>query len=427
MKSNSAHSQQSFLRSVGRTAAFNLAATGVSAITGVLLARWLGPSGRGDYAAVTSYFGLALVFFELGLCSSIVFHVSKYKQAHADYVWTAAGLFVPLALVAVLVSVVLGVTVFGDSPSRRTAFMVLPFSIAFGFASAPASFALQALDLGSWNLTRLSQPIVFFLLTLGARIVTTLNVSLVINLMTVSLAFQTALAWWLYARVSSQRGRFRTEHICPMLRFGILNMSSSAPNAFNSRFDQIVLAVMVSSAALGQYAVAVSLSVLAAPLVMAFGHVAFPSLARGERVLETIRTATRGSVLVSVVSIALILVAGPFLVPLIFGPGYQPVTRLLLVLAPGAAVVVVNQVLGDVLRGLGRPGVVAVCEWIGVISTVGGLVLLVPLLGVMGAALTSTVTYVIVYVFLRRAVSRHAATFRSAQGQGTPRRKLEES
>ena len=53
--------------------------------------------------------------------------------------------------------------------------------------------------------------------------------------------------------------------------------------------------------------------------------------------------------------------------------------------------------------------------------------LLVPLLGVMGAALTSTVTYVIVYVFLRRAVSRHAATFRSAQGQGTPRRKLEES
>jgi O-antigen/teichoic acid export membrane protein len=427
MKSNSAHSQQSFLRSVGRTAAFNLAATGVSAITGVLLARWLGPSGRGDYAAVTSYFGLALVFFELGLCSSIVFHVSRYKQAHADYVWTAAGLFVPLALVAVLVSVVLGVTVFGDSPSRRTAFMVLPFSIAFGFASAPASFALQALDLGSWNLTRLSQPIVFCLLTLGARIVTTLNVSLVINLMTVSLAFQTALAWWLYARVSSQRGRFRTEHIRPMLRFGILNMSSSAPNAFNSRFDQIVLAVMVSSAALGQYAVAVSLSVLAAPLVMAFGHVAFPSLARGERVLETIRTATRGSVLVSVVSIALILVAGPFLVPLIFGPGYQPVTRLLLVLAPGAAVVVVNQVLGDVLRGLGRPGVVAVCEWIGVISTIGGLVLLVPLLGVMGAALTSTVTYVIVYVFLRRAVSRHAATFRSAQGHGTPRRKLEES
>lgn len=404
-----AEQQRSFLRSVGRTAGFNLAATGVSAITGVMLARWLGPSGRGDYAAVTAFFGLSLIFFELGLGSAVVFHVSKFREAHADFVWTAAGLFVPLALLAALVSVILGVTVFSDSPSRRAAFLVLPLSILLGFASAPASFALQSLDLGSWNLIRLSQPLVFIVLVVGAHRATTLDVSLVIVLLSVSMAVQTVLAWWLYVRGFSPRGGFKRLQVRPMLRFGVLNMSSSAPNAVNGRFDQIVLAVMVSSAALGQYAVAVSLSVLAAPLVMAFGNVAFPSLARGERISETIKTATRGSVLVSIVSVAVILVAGPFIVPMLFGPGYQPVTRLLIVLAPGAAVVVVNQVLGDILRGLGKPGAVAACEWIGVISTLGGLVLLVPRIGAIGAALTSTVTYVVVYALLRRAVSRHAA------------------
>jgi O-antigen/teichoic acid export membrane protein len=418
--------QRSFLHSVGRTAGFNLAATGVSAINGVLLARWLGPSGRGDYAAVTAYFGLALVFFELGLGSSVVYHVSKFQQAHADYVWTAAGLLIPLALASALVSLVLGITVFGDSPSRRAAVMILPFAIVFGFASTPAVFALLSLDLGGWNLTRLSQPLIFILLVLGAHRVVPLSVPLVIILMTASMAFQTALAWWLYVRAFSPRGHFMREQVRPMLRFGLLNMSSTAPNVVNGRFDQIVLAVMVSSAALGQYAVAVSLSVLAAPLVMAFGNVAFPSLARGERIAETIRTATRGSVLVSVASVAVIVVAGPFLVPILFGPGYEPVTRLLLVLAPGAAVVVVNQVLGDILRGLGHPGVVAVCEWLGVVTTIGGLVLLVPHLGAMGAALTSTVTYALVYVLLRRAVSRHAADFRSPT-QGIPPAKNEES
>jgi antigen flippase len=155
MKAKQGDSQKSFLRLVGRTAGFNLAGTGISAVTGVMLARWLGPSGRGDYAAVTSYFVLALVFFELGLGSSVVFHVSKYKQAQADYVRTAAVLLIPLALAAALVSITLGVTVFGDSPSRRAAFMLLPLSIVFSFASAPASFALQSLALGSWNLTRL--------------------------------------------------------------------------------------------------------------------------------------------------------------------------------------------------------------------------------------------------------------------------------
>jgi O-antigen/teichoic acid export membrane protein len=413
MKTDRAESQRSFLRTVGRTAGFNLAATGTSAITGVLLARWLGPSGRGDYAAVASYFGLALVFFELGLGSSVSFHISKYKQAHSDYVWTAVMLLVPLALVAALVSIVVGVTIFGDSPSRRAAFLVIPFSIVFGFATAPAWFALLSLDLGSWNLVRVSQPFMFILLIVGAHHIVTLSVSLVIILMTVSLAFQAALAWWLYIRQRSPRGRFTRQHVRPLLRFGVLNMSSTAPNAVNGRFDQIVLAVMVSSAALGQYAVAVTLSMLAAPLVMAFGYVAFPRLARGEQIVETIRTATRGSALVSVVSVVLITLAGPFIVPALFGPGYQSVPRLLVVLAPGAVVVVLNQVLGDVLRGLGRPGVVAGCEWLGVISTVGGLILLVPLMGVMGAALTSTVTYVIVYVLLRRAVSRHTAAYRT--------------
>lgn len=420
MKQVGASPQRSYIRAVGRTAGFNLTVTAIGAVTGVLLARWLGPSGRGDYAAATAFLGVVLVVFELGLGSSVVFHVSRKKELHADYVWTAAGLLVPLALVAGLVSVVVAVTVFGGSPSRRAAFLIVPIAIVVSFANAPPSFALQSLDLGKWNLVRLSYPMAFFLFTIIAHRVTTLSAPRVVAIMTVSLAFQSGLAWWFYIRGYSPRGHFAWETSRSMLRFGVLNMSSTAPNSVNSRLDQIVLAVIVSSAALGQYAVAVSLSILAAPLVMAFGNVAFPSLARGERIPETIRIAIRGSVLVSLVGIAGVLAAGPYIVPVFFGPGYGSVTSLLLVLAPGAAVVVVNQVLGDVLRGLGRPGIVAVCEWIGVVSTVGGLMLLVPHLGVMGAAITSTFTYMVVFVLLRRAVSKRLPAFRGGPAEGMP-------
>lgn len=414
--------QRSFLRSVGRTAVFNLTTTAVSAVTGVLLARWLGPSGRGDYAAALAYFGLSLVVFELGLSSSVVYHVSKYRSEHADFVRTAAVLLVPLAAVAALVAVALGLVVFGDSPARRAAFLVLPVGLVLCFAGAATGSALQSLDLASWNLVRLSQPVAFFLLIFGAHLVIPLNVVLVVNLMTVTFGAQTLLSWWLYARVTTRRGSFQRRQVRPMLRFGVLNMSSTTPNALNSRLDQLVLALLVSSAALGQYAVAVSLSVLAGPLVMAFGHVAFPSLARGERVIETVRTAVRGSIFVSVICLTVIVAAAPFVVPALFGPGYEPVTVLLLVLAPGAAVVVVNQVLGDILRGLGRPGAVAVCEWIGIVSTIAGLVLLVPHLGVMGAAVTSTVTYTLVFVLLFCFVSRRGGAVSRFAGHVEPAR-----
>lgn len=408
MRTNSGDRQRSFLHTVGRTAGFNLATTAVGAVTGVLLARWLGPSGRGDYAAVMAYFGLSLVFFELGLGSSVVYHVSKWRSTHADYVRTAAALLVPLALVAALVAALLGLTVFGGSPVRRAAFLVLPLGIVFCFAGAPASFALQSIDLAKWNLVRLSQPVAFSLLIVGAHLLTTLDVVLVVNLMATTFAAQSVLSWWLYRRAATYKGHFRRDQVRPMLRFGVLNMSSSAPNALNSRADQLVLALLVSASALGEYAVAVSLSVLAGPLVLAFGHVSFPRLARGESVRDTIRTAVRGSIAVSVMSMAAIVVAGPFVVPVLFGAGYGSVTVLLLILAPGAAVVVVNQVLGDILRGLGRPGAVAVCEWFGIVATIVGLFLLVPRVGVMGAAVTSTVTYVVVFLMLLYFVSKHA-------------------
>jgi O-antigen/teichoic acid export membrane protein len=397
---------RSFLRTVGRTAGYNVATTGFGAATGVLLARWLGASGRGDYAAAMAFLGITLTAFELGLGSSVVYHVSRWRPNQADYVRTAASLLIPLAAFAALAAALVGVLLFDESPARRAAFLVLPLSIVFCFAGAPASFALQSLNLARWNLVRIVAPLSFLLLLIGAHLLTSLDVALVVSLLSAAFAGQTALAWWLYHRATTDRGRLRRRYVRPLLRFGVLNMSSTAPNALNSRADQLVLAVLVPSAALGEYAVAVSLSVLAGPLVLAFGHVAFPGLARGEDVVNTIRTTIRGALVVSVLSLAGILAVGPFAIPLLFGSGYHSVTTILLVLAPGAAVVVVNQVLGDVLRGLGRPSAVAWCEGFGLIFTIGGLFLLVPRLGVMGAAATSTVTYLMVFALLLWSVSK---------------------
>lgn len=401
----------SYTRSVSTTAAFNLFTTAVSAVTGLVLARLLSPTGRGHFAAVSAYFGLSLVIFELGIGSAVVYFIAKLNVAQAHYVRTASALLLPLGLFAAIATEVLGLALRSGSPTRASAFMVLPLSIIVTFAGAAPTFALQSLSLGKWNLVRLAQPAAFLMLIVSTALMSSLSVLTVVNLMTISLIVQTSLSWYFYTRINATAGHLTRRYVRPMLRFGMLNMSSNAPNSLNSRLDQLVLAAMVSSAALGQYAVAVSISVLATPLVVAFGNVAFPSLARGERILEIIRASTRGSLLVSLLVCGSIAAAGPWLIPRLLGPAYQPVTWLVLILAPGAAVVAVNQVMGDILRGVGRPGAVAVCEWLGLVFTVLGLTLLVPRLGTVGAAITSTVTYLVVFVLLRAFVSRHTANY----------------
>ena len=395
----------SYKRTVGRTAAFNVGMSAASIVTGILIARWLGPEARGDYAAVSVYFLFSLVIFELGLGASVVYHVAKAGSSYADYVRTAMWLLLPLAFLAGATAILVGIPVFGDTDGRRAAFLVLPVSILISFGAVGPSFALQSVDIAKWNLVRMSQPLVFFLLTVGVGLCVPLTTFLVINLMNVSLLVQALISWWLYTRLTPARGHIDKRYIGPLLRFGILNMFSTTPNALNSRVDQLVLAVTVTSAALGQYAVAVSLSMLASPLVSAFGNVAFPRIARGDSVLETIRTAVRGSLVVSVVVCGTVAIAGPWLVGHLLGDGYEQVTVLLLVLTPGAAVVAVNRVFGDILRGLGRPGFVAVCECVGVVLTVGGLMWLVPYFGILGAAITSSAVYMVVFLVLKQAIS----------------------
>lgn len=399
----------SFRRAVGATASYSLIAAALSSVNGLVIARMLGPAGKGDFAAVSAYFGLTILVFEIGIGSSVVYFVSKQRETRADVVHTAAVMLLPLGILASLTAEIVGLSLHGGTSGRASAFMVLPVAILASFIVAPPASALQSLDLGRWNRMRLAQPVIFLVLTVAAELSTTLSVTLVVNLLSVSLILQMAWTWHSYNRLQIRHGQFNTEFLGPMLRFGASNMASSAPNALNSRVDQLILAVMVPASTLGQYSVAVSISILATPLVTAFGYVAFPSLARGERIRDTIKLATRGSILLSVTICGIIAACGRWLVPLLLGPAYHSVTILMLILAPGAAVVAVNQVLGDLLRGLGRPGVVAQCEWLGFVCTVIGLVLLVPRWGAAGAALTSTVTYLVVFILLRVSVARQAA------------------
>jgi hypothetical protein len=46
-----------FGRNVATTAVANLVSTGTAGVTGIVIARTLGPAGRGEYAAIVTWFG----------------------------------------------------------------------------------------------------------------------------------------------------------------------------------------------------------------------------------------------------------------------------------------------------------------------------------------------------------------------------------
>ena len=62
-------------------------------------------------------------------------------------------------------------------------------------------------------------------------------------------------------------------------------------------------------------------------------------------------------------------------------------------MAPSGVFLALNQVVGDLLRGGRKPLTVAFAQGVGDGLTVVMLIVLIPILGATGAAITTTVTY----------------------------------
>jgi O-antigen/teichoic acid export membrane protein len=133
------------------------------------------------------------------------------------------------------------------------------------------------------------------------------------------------------------------------------------------------------------------------PLVSAIGGVAFPRLAaRREGPASGVRLAlSAASAAAGIASAVLLPLAASayWLIPAVFGPTYRGAVPLLWILTPGGVFLACGQVVGDLLRGLGRPGVVAMAQGLTAVCTVLLLAALLPAVGVTAAAIASTIAY----------------------------------
>jgi O-antigen/teichoic acid export membrane protein len=258
-------------------------------------------------------------------------------------------------------------------------------------------FALMGGALGLWNRARLSQPLVALAGVIVAWRLGMLTLDGAATVLLGSLVAEACLAYWGCRRAGLLPGRFAADLVRPLATYGLSQIAAMAPAAVNAYLDQLVLSVAVPAADLGRYSVAVSMTLLPCPLVSAIGYVLMPRLAAREasdpenrRIPVRVVLASAGVATAILVPLALI---APFLVPRVFGAAYQGAVPLVWILTPGGIFLACDQVAANVLRGLRRQSVVAWAEGIAIAFTLALLGGLVPVIGVTGAAIASTVSY----------------------------------
>jgi O-antigen/teichoic acid export membrane protein len=175
--------------------------------------------------------------------------------------------------------------------------------------------------------------------------------------------------------------------------------ATRAANVLDKRIDTILVGVILSPVAVGYYTVAKQVSEFTAVPVSAFGFTVSPALgeqaAAGnvDRAARLYEESLRHVLLFYVPAATGLVLVAPPLVRHVFGTDYLPAVPVLQVFAGFIVVNAVNKVTNDGLDYLGRARSRAVAQ--GSMAGANAVlnVLLLPVLGVVGAAIATVLTY----------------------------------
>lgn len=177
----------------------------------------------------------------------------------------------------------------------------------------------------------------------------------------------------------------------------------------NYKLDVFVVGFFAGAASVGRYTLAVSLGQLLWLMSNSVANVLLPKVAAATDDEVSIRHTARVTRLslwgTAASGLALALLATQA-IPLFYGEAFRPSVMALIWLLPGIVVFSVANVLAAYIAGIGKPRLNLLVSGVSLIVTIALDVTLIPRLNIVGAAIASTVSYslsaLLLVVFFRR-------------------------
>jgi O-antigen/teichoic acid export membrane protein len=378
--------------------ATSAAIQGCNALTGVLLARSLGPVGRGELASILLWPSILAAIGSLGVTEAVTYETATGSSP----VRAVAGSGLALAAVQSLTLIVIGAVIApvvhgGREPETVHATYLF---LAFIPLNLLTLYAIGILNGLQQFLAYQALRFMVIALMTGGIVLLAINRALTVRAAVIAYlvanAATAAAALLVLRRQGALSLAYRLETVRRLLGFGLRSHTTNVALQLNERLDQLVISVFLAPAKLGLYVIAVTLTAATSLIGTATGMAVLPVVAALKDPAERIATATRyiGWVLLGAACITVpMVVFTPLLIRVLFGEaflGAAPVARVLLV---AAIFLSTNRVIDAVLKAIGRPLDAGMAECLSLGVTVAGLALLLPRLELLGAGVTSLLAY----------------------------------
>ena len=181
------------------------------------------------------------------------------------------------------------------------------------------------------------------------------------------------------------------------VKYGAQGQVANLAQLFNYRLDQFLVAAFVTRAGVGHYAVATSVSESVWWISSAVAIVLLPRLTsldkeRAEAITPVI---CRNTLLISILAALGLVAVSPLVITWLFGGQFEPAVTPLMLLMPGVVAVSAARVLGSYMFSQGKVIYNTYTTFIALGVTLVLDLALIPVLGINGAALASSIAYAV--------------------------------
>ncbi|HEX8917641.1 MAG TPA: oligosaccharide flippase family protein [Chloroflexota bacterium] len=360
----------------------------------VLVAQVFGPAGRGAVALISVLDEASTTLFTAGVPPAAGYHAKTGKDSDAALM-SAALRFGLLAFpVTAAIAVAIGFLGLGSLEPAARWFTVLLIAWT-GIVNLPSLVAMSIMQAHRDLRSLAIYNMLFGMVTL--IVVAALFLFGHLSIAWVAAGFVAGrLATAIYGAAKTALPRLRgTATLRPLLHYGLRALPGTTGMLLNNRLDQLLIAPLVDLRALGLYAVGAGTSFLPTVLAMSVASSAFSSITHdghlGRRGKASM--AIRRGLMVSGLSAVALAFLSPLLIPLVYGAAFKgavvPTIVLLLSSVPWGGQIVARQCA----NALGYPGFGSAGEVTGLLVTGVGLLIFVPMYGILGAAVVSLAAY----------------------------------
>lgn len=381
----------------------------MAGVTGIILARGLGPDGRGVYGLVNETALLFSTLAALAIAESSIYLAGQRKFGLETLLSNALAWLLGFAALCTALIAVEGIaqfSVLGMSPTELA--IALAGATLIMLSSTAGFFLLAQGRVEARTAVSVLEPFLRLVGVVGAVAVAGLTVLGAISAWLAAIFVSAAVCLFLLGRRVRVRPGVNLEALGEQLSFGVRGHLGWAFQALNHRLDVFLVSYFLGTSAVGHYAVGFNLAEVSWWVPLSLAVVLFPkaSAMDAEANAQMSAAVCRRTLVVTLAAILGLMAVAQPLVIILFGNEFRDSLVPLYILAPSGLFYTIHKVLSSSLSGQGLPQASLYGGLVSVPLLIGLDLVIIPRFGIGGAAVVSDIAYgvnaaVMLSLFLR--------------------------